>query len=117
MGAKVANVKEAFCAHVDGNEVYIMTKVDSSFMWGTSTGSEFLVKYPDYKNPAPVKPEKAEPQETPEEVSADIKGKILALTRRGWSTKDIAEDCKCSRQTVRNWQKKFEEKGLLKVDM
>ena len=64
-------------------------------------------------------PPAAEPKkEDPEEVVSDgIKGKILDKTRRGWNVKDIAEYCKCSGQTVRNWQKRFKEEGMLDMTL
>lgn len=32
-------------------------------------------------------------------------------------TEQIAADCKCSTQTVRNWQKRFKEEGMLDMTM
>ena len=118
MAIKVANVKEAFCAYIDGVEVYSIMKTTDAYAWASARDREFLIKYPDYDKTDTKETEttaKAEPKkEDPEEVVSDgIKGKILALTRRGWNVKDIAADCKCSGQTVRNWQKKFKEEGML----
>lgn len=122
MAIKVTNSKEAFCAAVDGNDVYIIARAGDDFQWLKHKDADFLVKYPDYDETDTKKTEEApaaEPKkEDPEEVVSDgNKGKILALTRRGWNVKAIAGEVKCSPQTVRNWQKKFREEGMLDMTM
>lgn len=122
MAIKVANVKEAFCAYIDGVEVYSIMKTTDAYAWASAKDREFLIKYPDYDETDTKKTEEApaaEPktQDSEEMVSDGIKGKILALTRRGWNTRQIADDCKCSTQTVRNWQKRFKEEGMLDMTM
>ena len=122
MAIKIANVKEAFCAYIDGVEVYSIFKLTDSYAWASAKDREFLIKYPDYDKTDTKEteaPPKAEPKkEDPEEVVSDgNKGKILALTRRGWNVKAIAGEVKCSPQTVRNWQKKFKEEGMLDMTL
>ena len=122
MAIKVANVKEAFCAYIDGVEVYSIFKLADSYAWASAKDKEFLIKYPDYDETDKKEteaPAKAEPKkEDPEPVVSDgVKGKILDKTRRGWNVKDIAEYCKCSTQTVRNWQKRFKEEGMLDMTL
>ena len=122
MAIKIANVKEAFCAYIDGVEVYSIMKTTDAYAWASARDKEFLIKYPDYDKTDTKEteaPAKAEPKkEDPEEVVSDgNKGKILALTRRGWNVKAIAGEVKCSAQTVRNWQKKFKEEGMLDMTL
>lgn len=122
MAIKVTNSKEAFCAAVEGNEVYIIARAGDDFQWLRYKDADFLVKYPEYDTTDTEKTEevpKDEPKkEDPEPVVSDgVKGKILDKTRRGWNVKDIAEYCKCSTQTVRNWQKRFKEEGMLDMTL
>lgn len=122
MAIKIANVKEAFCAYINGVEVYSIFKLADTYAWASAKDKEFLIKYPDYDKtdkketeaPAKEEPKKEDPEEV---VSDGNKGKILALTRRGWNVKAIAGEVKCSPQTVRNWQKKFKEEGMLDMTL
>ena len=122
MAIKIANVKEAFCAYIDGVEVYRIMKTTDAYAWASAKDKEFLIKYPDYDKTDTKETEEApkdEPKtQDPEEVVSDgNKGKILALTRRGWNVKAIAGEVKCSAQTVRNWQKRFKEEGMLDMTL
>lgn len=47
MAIKVMNSKEAFCAAVDGNDVYIIARAGEDFQWFKHKDADFLVKYPD----------------------------------------------------------------------
>jgi len=105
MTIKVTNSKEAFCAAVDGNDVYIIARAGEDFQWFKHKDADFLVKYQDdeadkkeTEAPPAAEPKKLKPKRA--DVKSLDKGKINALYNAKWPVKKIADEMKCSVATI-----------------
>jgi hypothetical protein len=88
--SKIVDCKEAYSHFIDGETVYVLRRIATTYDWGSAKGVMFVVECD--------KPEERRKGGRPRKVDA---GKVKALADKGWTIAEIANDTGNSEETVK----------------
>lgn len=88
--SKIADCKEAYSHFIDGETVYVLRRIATTYDWGSAKGVMFVVECD--------KSEEKHKGGRPKKVDA---GKVKTLAEKGWTIAEIATDTGYSEEAVK----------------